>query len=211
MNGDESGGGSAPEPQDPVYRRLFERARPHLQTRQNDLHTRVSYGFALRLLAGEEGDPAVVIPAVLLHDLGWSRVPEDRQLLAFGPAVKEPELTRVHEREGARMAAEILAELGYPEDAARQVVEIVAGHDTRLAALSASDALVKDADKLFRFSGQGFPIDCGRFGRDPGPYLEWLAARIPEWFFTETGKRLAREEVDGRREELGPAAGEGAA
>jgi len=187
---------------DPVYAAIYERARPHLQTRHNEAHTEVSYGFALRLLAEEEGDPAVVIPAILLHDVGWSRVPEDRQLAAFGPNVKEPELTRVHEREGAAMAAGILREVGYPEAESRQIVEIVAGHDTRLEALGPSDAAVKDADKLFRLSRVGFPIDCARFGLRRASHLAWLEERIDLWFFTEAGRRLARDEIAARALEL---------
>ena len=82
-------------------------ALPYLQTRHNEVHTRISREFAERLLAEEGGNPQVVIPAILLHDIGWSRVPEARQLAAFGPNVQDPELTKVHEREGAGMAARV--------------------------------------------------------------------------------------------------------
>ncbi|MBI5017616.1 MAG: HD domain-containing protein [Deltaproteobacteria bacterium] len=187
-------------------REVFERARPYLRTRHNEAHTVISHGFALRLLAEETGDPDVVRPAILLHDVGWSRVPEDRQLSAFGPSPTDPELTRVHEREGAAMAAEILRTLGCPETLVGEVAEIVAGHDTRLESLGPSDALVKDADKLFRLSGEGFPIDCGRFGLDPDEHLRWLEERVDRWFFTETAKRIALEELAARRCELAAAA-----
>jgi len=186
----------------PLDREIFERARPHLQTRFNEVHTVVSYAFARRLLETEEGDPKVALPAILLHDVGWSHVPEDQQLTAFGPNPTAPDLTRVHEREGAAMAAEILKELGCPEPLAAEVAEIVAGHDTRLEALGASDAVVKDADKLFRLSKEGFPIDCGRFGLDPAQHLGWLEERVDRWFFTETGRRLARQEIADRRRAL---------
>lgn len=186
----------------PVYQEIYERARPHLQTRHNELHTRIAYQFAMQLLDREGGDPDVVIPGILLHDLGWSRVPEDRQLEAFGPVVKEPELTRLHEREGAAMAERILLGVGYPPGQTRKIVEIVAGHDTRLESLGLDDSLVKDADKLFRLSGRGFAIDCSRFGTDPAEYLLWLEKRVDDWFFTETGRRLARSEIAQRREDL---------
>jgi len=173
------------------------------------VHTEISYGFALGLLEAEDGDPAVVIPAVLLHDVGWSRVAEERQLSAFGPNVKDPELTRVHEREGAAMAAAILRDVGYPEAESRRIVEIVGGHDTRLEALDPSDALVKDADKLFRLSQKGFPIDCARFGLRPALHLAWLEERVERWFFTATGRRLARDEIAARALELGGGTGAG--
>lgn len=194
--------GDAPGRLEPVYERIFERALPYLQTRHNEEHTRISWEFGARLLRHEGGDPHVVIPAILLHDIGWSQVPEELQLTAFGPNVKDPELRAVHEREGARMAAEVLSEERYPQEAVREIAEIVAGHDTRLEPLSRNDAIVKDADKLFRLSKVGFPIDCRRFGLDPDAHLAWLEARIERWFLTETAKRLARAEVEARREEL---------
>jgi hypothetical protein len=186
----------------PIYAEIFERALPHLQTRHNEVHTRASYRFGVQLLAEERGDPEVVIPAILLHDLGWSRVPEDRQLEAFGPTVQAPELTRLHESEGAAMAMRILQEVGYPLEPTREIVEIVGGHDTRLESLGPNDSLVKDADKLFRLSREGFPIDCRRFGLEPSGHLAWLEKRIAEWFFTATAVQLAHAEVEDRREEL---------
>ena len=202
------GSGGGPVLRSPLHARVLERALPHLQTRHNEVHTRTSLGFALRLLEREPGDPDVVIPGILLHDIGWSRVPEELQLTAFGPRVQNPELQKVHEREGARMAEGILAELGFPEAAAREIAHIVAGHDTRPGTGSPSESIVKDADKLFRFSREGFRIDCERFGLEPAAHLAWLEARIEGWFLTATGRALARQEAAARRAEL---AGEGAA
>lgn len=182
---------------------VLSAALPYLQTRQNEIHTRISKAFAERLLAVEGGRPEVVIPAIILHDIGWWRVPEDRQLLAFGPKVKDPELTKVHEREGARMAREILTDLCWPQALVDEIVGIVAGHDTRPDSRSLDESLVKDADKLFRFSAQGFPIDCARFELAPAQHLAWLEERVEAWFFTATARRLAREEVVARKQAMG--------
>ena len=181
---------------------VLDRALPHLQTRHNEIHTRISWEFAVRLLAAEGGDPEIVVPAILLHDVGWSRVPEEQQLSAFGPNVENPELTKVHEREGARMAEEILAALEYDEGRISEIVSIIAGHDTRPGSRSLHESVVRDADKLFRLSAGGFPIDCARFELDPATHLDWLEEQIDRWFFTATAKQLAREEIRARLEEL---------
>ena len=186
---------------------MLERARPYLQTRHNEVHTLVSLGFALEILRREPGDPGVVIPAILLHDVGWSAVPEHLQITAFGPRVRNPGLQKVHEREGARIAGRILRELGFPEPVVREVVRIVAGHDTRPGCRSASEAVVKDADKLFRYSREGFRIDCARFGLEPARHLGWLEARVGEWFLTPTGASLARTETAARWREIDAEAG----
>lgn len=194
-----------PEFANPQYREIFLRALPYLQTRHNVVHVRCCYAFALELLAEEGGDPDVVIPAILLHDVGWSRIPEERQLSAFGPRATRPDLTRLHEIEGASIAGEILRDLGHFREREEEIVAIISGHDTRLESLGRNDSLVKDADKLFRISRQGFPIDCHRFKVDPSAHLAWLERRIESWFFTSSGKNLARREAGGRAEELGGA------
>ena len=70
------------------YKRLWRLAQPYLDTRENQVHTRISVALALSLIEQEGGEPQVVIPAVILHDVGWERVPEDLQLKAFGPECK---------------------------------------------------------------------------------------------------------------------------
>lgn len=187
---------------DPIHARIFELALPYLRTRENDVHTEICAGFAQRLLAAEGGDADVVMAGILLHDVGYSSLTADQLPLAFGPTIRSPELQRLHEVEGARLAREILAEVGFPPEKARRVAEIVDGHDTRKIALSREDALVKDADKLFRVSKRGFPIDFRRFEREPKAYLAWLGEQVDPWFFTETAKGLAREELEERGREL---------
>ena len=81
---------------------------PFLDTRHNDVHTEISTLLAFELLKREGGDEDIVIPAILLHDTGWKRVPADMHLKAFGPNTSRPELNRLHEVEGVKIAEEIL-------------------------------------------------------------------------------------------------------
>jgi len=185
-----------------VYRQIWELAAPYLNTRMNDLHTEISYRFALRLLEAEEGDEEVVIPAIILHDIGWIKVPEELQLTAFGPKATNKALNRVHEVEGARLAREILDKVNYDREKAAEIVSIVEGHDSRKEAISTSDQIVKDADKLCRFSHQGTSIDCQRYEMAFDEWYEFLSQRIDRWFFTPTAKRIAREELECRRAEF---------
>ena len=70
---------------DELFLRVFQVASPFLDTRENEEHTRIAYGFAARLLLVEGGDPQVALPAIILHDVGWKSIPEELQLTAFGP------------------------------------------------------------------------------------------------------------------------------
>lgn len=93
----------------------------------------------------------MVLPAVILHDVGWHSVPEHLHLKAFGPGPTDCEINRIHEAEGAKLARQVLEEVGYNPDLLEEIVEIVGGHDSRREALALNDAIVKDSDKLWRF------------------------------------------------------------
>lgn len=187
----------------PIYDRMLLLAQPYLDTRNNDLHVRTACRFAQRLLEVIRADDQVVIPAVLLHDLGWKAIPEELQLTAYGPTIKDPALNRRHELEGVRIAREILRELNYDEERTDQILNIIEGHDSRKVALSVDDALVKDSDKLWRFSKEGFYFDQSRFGIPALEYAHWISRQIDEWFFNGPAKEIAREEIEQRKAELG--------
>ncbi len=80
--------------------------------------------FARRLLSHyPDADEEVVLPAIVLHDVGWKRVPEEKQLNAFGPKVKDKKKQRIHETEGVKIAKKILTRLNYDQE---KILEILA-------------------------------------------------------------------------------------
>lgn len=72
---------------------IWQRARRYLRVRSNDVHTLYSYGIAQALteLHGE-ADPEIVLPAILLHDTGWSSVDPSEVLAAIAPGGSRPDL-----------------------------------------------------------------------------------------------------------------------
>ncbi|HEY6004157.1 MAG TPA: HD domain-containing protein [Anaeromyxobacter sp.] len=176
------------------HRSIYLRAREYWNTRFNDLHVPVAYAFARELLLAHPGaDRDVVVPAILLHDVGWKSIPEDRQLRAFGVEVRDEALRRFHETEGARIAAEILSAVGVAPGRRDAIVRIIDGHDTRLEALSLEDALVKDADKLWRFTPAAIDIDHRRFRMTLGDYLPWLGRQLERIFLTARAAQIASD------------------
>ncbi len=177
---------------DSVYDEIYRKAEPYLDTRQNDIHVSGSYDFACRLLAHyPNADEEIVLPAIVLHDVGWKMVPEGKQLNAFGPKVKDKKTQRIHETEGVKIAEEILSRLNYDKEKILEILSIIDGHDTRLEALSLNDQLVKDADKLWRFTPAGVDIDHTRFGIPRDNYMKWLDTVIDDWLFTPEAKEMA--------------------
>jgi HD superfamily phosphodiesterase len=171
---------------------IWEQARQHLRVRNNDTHTLYAYGLARALVARVAGaEESVVLPAILLHDTGWSTVPEELILEAIAPGGGRPDLVRQHEVEGARIATEVLGSLGHSPEVIERVVAIIDGHDSRLEALSIDDACVKDADKLWRVTPHGIEIVCGWFGLTRDESLRITSARVQSSLFTDEARAMA--------------------
>ena len=186
-----------------LYDRIYKLAEPYWATRKNHLHVPSSYDFARRLLSFyPTADEGIVLPAVLLHDVGWKMVPEEKQRDAFGPEVKDHETRRFHETEGVRIAQEILASLDYDTAKTAEILSIIDGHDTRKEPLSLNDKLVKDSDKLWRFTPYCVKIAHRHFGFELKEYIHWLGERIEEWFFVSESKAMAREALNQAKKEL---------
>ena len=170
---------------------LWLAARPWLDVRSNDEHTLISYRLAQALLkAIPEADEAVVLPAVLLHDTGWKMMPKEKLALAVGPKPQFPELQREHEIAGVAIARDILSHLNLGLDDA-QILEIIDGHDTRKTAISLNDAVMKDADKLWRFTSHGVATISGWFETPAKATLAMLEDFVMPSFLTDTGKTMA--------------------
>ena len=180
-----------------IYDIIHEKAKPYLDTRQNEIHIDLSYAFACRLLSCyPDAEEEIVVPAILLHDVGWKAVPEEKLVNAFGPKAEDSESLRLHEVEGARIAGSILNSLNYDAEKTKEILSIIEGHDSRRESLSLNDALVKDADKLWRFTPTGVKIDHVRFGIERETYLDFLGTTIDTWLFTPEGRAMAREALD---------------
>lgn len=171
---------------------VWRHAAPHLGVRNNDSHTLYAYGLARALLSRmPEADASVVRSAILLHDTGWSTVPDDEILEAIAPGGGRPDLVRHHEIEGARIARAILSSVGREHAQIERVAAIVDGHDSRLEALNLEDAIVKDADKLWRVTPHGIRVVCGWFDLTVEESVRITAARVQNALFTDAARAMA--------------------
>lgn len=186
----------------PIYRKIFDLALPYLKVRRNEIHTKICYRFALELLKSVKANPEIVIPAVLLHDVGWSKVPPEKLGEAFGPTMKTLVYRDMHEKEGEKIARALLARVRYPQREADAIALIVGRHDSGQKADTIEEALVKDADKLYRYSDSAFSMDPETFGMTAKDYYDHVVPRIDPWFLTRRGKRIALRETESRRIEI---------
>jgi HD superfamily phosphodiesterase len=107
-----------------------------------------------------------------------------------------PELNRKHEIAGVKTAREILEKVNYDPAEIKQILEIIDGHDSRKQAVSLDDKIVKDADKLFRYTKEGLFINTNRFNEAIEEAVSRYRSNIDKWFFTDSAKRIAKEELE---------------
>ena len=118
--------------------------------------------------------------------------PHERKLaLAVGPNAQFPELQRDHEMAGVTIGTDILSRLALGLDD-KAILAIIDGHDTTKAARSAEDAIVKDADKLWRFTPHGVTTIGGWFQTPAPDTLAMLEDFVLPSFLTPEARIMAQ-------------------
>lgn len=177
-------------------RPIWQQALPYLDVRDNDAHTLFSYVWGQQLLKeNPEADADLVLPAILLHDTGWKQIPADKVLQAFGPNKKYPELQRQHELESVAIARAVLPGLGYPAEQVDGIVALIDGHDTTAEGRSREDALMKDADKLWRYTPHGMATIQRWFDLSRAEVLDILTDFVLPKLLTEAARHWAQHRL----------------
>ena len=180
-----------------IYQEIWYESLPFQDKREDDGHARTVLHFAKLLLEKVDADSDIVIPAAILHDIGWSQMPKEKAMKFMDPELRL-EVQQLHEQLGASLARKILLELNYPEKKIDEICEIIGGHDTREGFLDKNDGIVRDADKLWRFSKLGFWTDVKR---RPENGTEWaekvkiIFLEKDEFFFSDEAREIAEQEL----------------
>ncbi|MCX6707887.1 MAG: hypothetical protein NT001_07195 [Candidatus Woesearchaeota archaeon] len=179
---------------------IWMRALEYQDKRGDSGHAECVTYFALKLLDYVTAERAIVIPAAILHDTGWSQMTKE-ELGMFHDALTNPtlenKLRKRHEEQGALFVEKLLNTVYYAAGGDITLIRgIINGHDTREGFLSAEDGVVRDADKLFRFT----LIHLNIYGSVPNAPTskEDLAAHInkPGFFYSDAAKQIARIELE---------------
>jgi len=185
-------------------KRLREIVRPILlQGRNGDWeHTLRAVEFGRCLLTHEPADEDIVIATLYLHDIGWSRIDFSDFIQASPARKKETRSLARHMQEGARLADELLADMGCDPRIRRRIVAIIAVHDEPEKVFAMNDpsaTLVVEADRLDRYGRQSLQRYLEMFGPDylqADAWQEGKAMRLEgldSWFKTPTARALARK------------------
>jgi HD superfamily phosphodiesterase len=194
-----------------IFNQIWELALPYQDQRDDSGHAITSLKYARQLAEQEGGEADIIIPAIILHDVGWSQLVKERRMLIFdkdsSKEVKR-EVQLEHEKESARLAGEILHKLNYPEEKIKEIQEIVSQHDTREGFISRNEGLVRDSDKLWRTSPEGVGAAEARrkAANKPRDDSHWkkMEEEInkPGYFYSERARQIATADHRQRLQEM---------
>ncbi len=129
--------------------------------------------YAERVLEKEGGDPAVILCAAYLHDIGIKAAEEKYQSTA----------AKYQQQEGPPIAKEILARLNAEEDLIEEVCDIIGHHHQPRAEETKNFKALYDADLI---------VNLEERQKEAPLAGDKLAASIEKSFLTPRGKELAR-------------------
>jgi hypothetical protein len=179
-----------------IFSKIWELALPYQDKRDDPGHAEVTLRYATELVAIEKGNEDVVIPAIILHDVGYSQLSKARRLTVFNMGARDEDRRAVvfeHQIESIKLAARILRKVNYPEDLTEEILEIVSQHDTRDGFISKNEGLVRDADKLWRTSKTGSEAAQARAKASEAERYKKIEEGIkkPNYFYSETARQMA--------------------
>jgi hypothetical protein len=179
---------------------IWNAALPFQDKRDDAGHAEIVTYFALKLNDYLVGRREIIVPAAILHDTGWSQMSKEEVEQFYLPNWKdyEQKLRQRHQEEGVKMARSLLADSKYPLDYIDDIAEIISQHDTRREFFSREDGLVRDADKLWRYTLPHLELMLAKRDTDAEKAYDHDLARIiePGFFYSEFSKKIARSEME---------------
>ena len=196
-----------------IHKKIWDLAFPYQDKRNDKGHAKtvVFYDIKLTNLIAKnpaypiKPNPDITIPSGIIHDIGWDEIPKEIRAYAGAKTPKEDKARRLwHEAEGKKKGRKILNKVGYDKDLSKHILRIVGRHDTGEGSLSIEESVVRDSDKLWRFSNVGFGIAIRNLNIPPEQEYKKLEKQIDEegFFFTEEARVIARKELKQRKKEF---------
>lgn len=180
---------------------VWDLALEHQDKRDDPGHAEFVTYFALKLIGYyPNAERNVVIPAAILHDIGWSQMTQEELELFYHSNFKlyEPELRDKHQIEGEKLAGKLLKEVNHSEEYRAHILEIISQHDTRDGFFSEEDGLMRDADKLWRYTLPHWLLYLDKRKDTPewayNHHIENISK--PGFFFSKISKEIARLELE---------------
>lgn len=196
-----------------IFGRIWELALPYQDKRDDKGHAEAVTKYAIKLCTILKANEKIVIPAAILHDIGWSQLSERERFSPWIKNVSKEEKYQArlkHQEEGVKLAKRILEQVKYMENLIPAILEIISQHDTRKGFIFKEEGVMRDADKLTRFDSKDF-YDGFRNNQPQISWEEHLSNAIsnlerdidePGFFYSGAVKNIARKELEKRKKEF---------
>lgn len=107
-----------------VYQRLLEKALPYYKnSRKGDVeHIKWLVRTVPKFINENDVDFDILMPMIILHDIGYSKVPRDSNPFDL-------DIRKMHSEQGAAIAERLLKEVHYPENKIIEIKRLIMKHD----------------------------------------------------------------------------------
>ncbi len=189
-----------------IYEEMWGLAKPYyLKGRPMDVdHIEWMMEEALVVCEKEKLDDSLLLPLVILHDVGYSEVAKDNPF--------KLDMRKAHMEKGALIAEKVLKKLDYSKDKIDKIVYYVSVHDnwalgdTEIYLNDKILGIFTDMDFTWMATPKGFPAFLLILNKDHKEMIEYLESRetpakgVP--FSSKTTKRLYEDYLKDRKNEL---------
>jgi len=187
-----------------IYKKIWKLAKPYYEKgRPMDIdHIDWIMQEALVVCEKEKVDDSLLVPLVILHDVGYGET---------GPAYFEKNLKKLHMEAGEKIARQILEKVNYPNDKIEQIASWISVHDnwifgkTEVYKENKILNIFSDLDFTWMASKKGFEYIRKHLKKNPEEMIKYLETaekheNIP--FCTETTKMIYNDNLSERKAEL---------
>jgi HD superfamily phosphodiesterase len=181
------------------FEKIWELAMPCLKKgimKDFVSHTKYVVKSIEMIIDGEGGDHNILIPAAILHDVGWSKV--DPALQLNDDMEKKREGQRQHIAFAKEIIEEILNKANYLKEDIQKIVEIVEAHKFQDPKEKEKQMLI-DADNLSDTFKEQFDSDVIAYHSTPKQVYEF---RTNNKYYTQTSKKIADRNMAELRKEI---------
>ena len=189
----------------PIYQQIWKLAKPYYKKgRPMDIdHIEWMMKDALLVCKKENLDDTLLLPLVILHDVGYAEVPKDNPY--------NLDLRKAHMKAGKKIAKEILEKVNYPKDKIKTISYYVSVHDNWALGnnkIYQKDVILgtfTDLDFIWMTTKKGFPAISKilkKNKKEMVKYIENNEKLVERPFATKTVKELFQKYLQQRKKAL---------
>ncbi len=191
-----------------VYKKIWELAMPYyIKGRPMDIdHIEWMMQDAEIVCQQEKIDDFLLLPLVILHDVGYS-INRGTDKLQF-----DPDFKTIHMKDGAKIAKEILNRVDYPKEKIEKISYYISVHDNWCLgddSVYQNDTILhtfNDLDYMWMAAPKGFIALKKQLGKNDKEMIKFLEENdkpVKRPFTTKTTKKLYEDYLLERKKESG--------